>query len=88
MLAAALTVWVLFSVWLLVPLVSLPRSLARVAAALLWAALAALLVHSYGTEGCDDATCAPLAAKPNAVALPMPPVAPVTSAVRPVIGPR
>ena len=61
MLAAALTVWVLFSVWLLVPLVSLPRSLARVAAVLLWAELAALLVHSYGTEGCDDATCAPLA---------------------------
>jgi hypothetical protein len=61
MLAAAVTVWILFSIWLLVPLVHLPRSLARVAAALLWAELTALLVYSYGIEGCDDATCAPVA---------------------------
>jgi hypothetical protein len=61
MLAAALTVWILFSVWLIVPLLRLPRSLAKVAAALLWAELTALLIWSYGSEGCDERTCAPLA---------------------------
>src|SRR5450755_206625 len=34
------------------------------------------------------ARCAPIAARPSAVALPMPPVPPVTSTVRPAIGPR
>jgi hypothetical protein len=61
MLAAALTVWILFSIWLMVPLLRLPRSLARVAAVLLWVELTALLVYSYGIEGCGDATCAPVA---------------------------
>jgi hypothetical protein len=61
MLAAAATVWILFSLWLLVPLLDLPRSLARVAAVLLWAELVALLMHSYGSEGCDGSTCPPLA---------------------------
>ena len=61
MLAAAVTVWILFSIWLIVPLLRLPRSLARVAAALLWVELTALLVYSYGSEGCNEPTCAPLA---------------------------
>lgn len=61
MLAAALTVWILFSIWLIVPLVSLPRSLGRIAAALLWAELTALLVYSYGSEHCNERTCAPVA---------------------------
>ena len=61
MLAAAATVWILFSLWLIVPLLHLPRSLSRVAAVLLWAELIALLIHSYGVQGCNDATCAPAA---------------------------
>jgi hypothetical protein len=61
MLTAAATVWVLFSLWLIAPLVRLPRSLVRVAAALLWAELTALLVSSYGSDGCDERTCAPIA---------------------------
>jgi hypothetical protein len=61
MLAAALTVWILFSLWLIAPLLRLPPTLGRVAATLLWAELTALLVYSYGTEGCDEATCAPVA---------------------------
>jgi hypothetical protein len=61
MLAAALTVWILFSFWLTAPLLSVPAQLRRVGAWLLWAELVALLIHSYGTEGCQDDTCAPLA---------------------------
>jgi hypothetical protein len=61
MLAAAVTVWILFSLWLIVPLLRLPRGLGRVAGALLWAELFALLVWSYGSEGCLDRTCAPVA---------------------------
>ena len=61
MLAAAATVWILFSLWLIVPLLHLPRSLARVAGVLLWAELIALLIYSYGVERCNDSTCAPAA---------------------------
>jgi hypothetical protein len=38
MLAAAVTVWILFSFWLIAPLLRLPRGLGRVAGALLIAA--------------------------------------------------
>lgn len=61
MLAAALTLWSLFSIWLIAPLVGLPRRLRQTAAVLLVAELLALLLYSYGTEGCDDGACAPLA---------------------------
>jgi hypothetical protein len=61
MLAAALTVWILFSFWLTAPLLSIPLQLRRIGAWLLWAEIAALLIHSYGTEDCQDETCAPLA---------------------------
>jgi hypothetical protein len=61
MLAAALTVWILFSFWLTAPLMRVPDPLRRVGGGLLWAELAALLVYSYGAEGCNEVTCAPLA---------------------------
>jgi hypothetical protein len=61
MLAAAVTVWVLFSFWLLAPLLNLPHPLRRIAGAILWAELVALLLYSYGSEGCLERTCAPLA---------------------------
>ncbi len=61
MIAAALTVWILFSVWLIVPHAGLPPSLGRVAGALLWTELVALFVWSYGSDGCGERTCAPVA---------------------------
>jgi hypothetical protein len=61
MLAAAVTVWVLFSFWLLAPLLELPHPLRRVGAVLLWTELATLLLYSYGIEKCIERTCAPIA---------------------------
>lgn len=60
-LTAALTVWILFSFWLIAPLLGLPHPLRRVGAAILWAELVALLLYSYGSEGCLERTCAPVA---------------------------
>jgi hypothetical protein len=61
MLAAALTLWSLFSLWIMAPLIALPRLLRQTTAALLIAELLALFFFSYGTEDCDDPSCAPLA---------------------------
>jgi hypothetical protein len=61
MVAAAITLWTMFSLWLLAPLVGMPPVTARVAMTLLSVELCALLVWSYGAEGCDESTCAPLA---------------------------
>jgi hypothetical protein len=60
-LAAALTIWVMFSVWLVADCARLPRAVARIAAVLLALELASLGVWSYGSENCDERTCAPLA---------------------------
>jgi hypothetical protein len=61
MLAAALTLWVMFSAWLLASTLRLPAAVGATAAGLGVVELAALLVWSYGTESCDAAACAPLA---------------------------
>jgi 4-amino-4-deoxy-L-arabinose transferase-like glycosyltransferase len=61
MLAAALTIWVMFSTWLIAECAGLPRAVARVAMILLALELTALAVWSYGSESCDERTCAPLA---------------------------
>jgi len=61
MVAAALTIWMMFSLWLIVPLARLPHVIARVAAILVSVELLALFVWSFGTERCNEATCAPLA---------------------------
>jgi len=61
MVAAALTVWILFAVWIIAPLLHLPPLIARVAAALLCTEIVALLLWSYGSEGCNEPTCAPVA---------------------------
>ena len=61
MVAAAITIWTMFSIWLIVPLARLPGVVARVAAILVVAELLALFAWSFGTEGCDDPACAPLA---------------------------
>jgi hypothetical protein len=61
MVVAAITLWTMFSVFLIVPLAGLPGAMARVAAILLSVELIALLAWSFGTERCDGPTCAPLA---------------------------
>jgi hypothetical protein len=61
MLAAALTVWVMFSVWLIAPHAGFPHAVARIAMLLLALELVALTVWSYGSESCQERTCAPLA---------------------------
>ena len=61
MVAAAITIWTMFSLWLIVPLARLPDVVARVAAVLVGAELLALFAWSFGTEGCEDPGCAPLA---------------------------
>ncbi len=55
--AAALTLWVMFALWVAAPSISLPRGLARTAAALLTAELVTLLTWSYGC----DLECTPVA---------------------------
>jgi hypothetical protein len=61
MVAAAITLWTMFSLWLIAPLVGLPPTVARIAIAISSAELLALLAWSYGVEDCDERTCAPLA---------------------------
>jgi hypothetical protein len=61
MLAAAGTLWLLFSLWMLGPYVELPVNLTRAFMGMLVTELAALLAWSYGTEVCESHTCAPLA---------------------------
>jgi hypothetical protein len=60
-LAAAVTLWLLFSVWLICPHVGVAPPMARIVAGALAAELILLLVWSYGTEACDAEACAPLA---------------------------
>jgi hypothetical protein len=61
MLAAAITLWTMFSVWLIAPHARIPAAIARVAAILCVAELLALLAWSYGADKCYEPTCAPLA---------------------------
>jgi hypothetical protein len=61
MVAAAITIWAMFSVWLIVPLAGLPGAMGRVAGILVSVELIALFTWSYGTEDCAEPTCAPLA---------------------------
>jgi len=61
MVAAAITLWLLFSLWVMAPIVGIPGRLERTAAWLLAAELVALLAWSYGVDACNDPTCAPLA---------------------------
>jgi hypothetical protein len=61
MVAAALTVWLMFGFWIAAPTLGVPSLAARAACSLLVAELVLLLAFSYGTEGCDEPDCAPLA---------------------------
>ena len=61
MLAAAGTLWLLFSFWMLGPYLELPAGLTRAFIVMLVTEISALLAWSYGTEVCSTPTCAPLA---------------------------
>jgi hypothetical protein len=61
MLAAAITIWTMFALWLIAPHVSAPRRIARIAGWMCSAELLALLLWSYGVQTCAERTCAPLA---------------------------
>ena len=53
MVAAAITLWTMFSLWLIVPIAG--------AGILVSVELLALFAWSYGTELCSQPTCAPIA---------------------------
>jgi hypothetical protein len=55
------TLWGLFSCFLLFPHLGLPVAMQRTAAALLAAEFVLLLVWRYGSEGCTERPCAPVA---------------------------
>jgi hypothetical protein len=61
MVAAAITIWTMFSLWIIAPHAGLPPRIARVAGILCAVELVALLTWSYGVAGCVDRTCAPIA---------------------------
>ncbi|HWT21933.1 MAG TPA: hypothetical protein VN213_00350 [Solirubrobacteraceae bacterium] len=61
MVAAAATLWAMFSLWLVGPLIGLTRTVERTAAGIFMVELVTLLAWSYGTESCDGAECGPLA---------------------------
>jgi hypothetical protein len=60
MVAAAITIWTMFSLWLIVPLAGLPRAIARVAGILASVELLAVFAWSFGTDHCTEPTCAPV----------------------------
>ena len=61
MVAAAVTLWTMFSMWMIAPLVAARPAFRKAAAGVLLAELVALLAWSYGMEQCAERTCAPLA---------------------------
>ena len=61
MVAAAITLWTMFSLFLIAPLAELPPAVGRVAATLCAVELVALLAWSFGMERCAESTCAPIA---------------------------
>jgi hypothetical protein len=67
-LAAALTVWITFAAWLILPTVDAPARFSRIAIWLCGAELVAAAIWSYGSEGCNQRPCAPLAETARAAA--------------------
>jgi hypothetical protein len=61
MVAASITLWLMFSLFLIVPIAGLPAAMGRVAAILCALELVALLTWSFGIERCVETTCAPVA---------------------------
>src|SRR5438034_6203383 len=71
--AAALTVWITFGAWLILPTVNAPARFSRIALWLCGAELLAAAIWTYGSDGCDERPCAPVAeAARTAAALDIP----------------
>jgi hypothetical protein len=60
-LTTALTVWITFGAWLFLPTVNAPARFSQIALSLCGAELVAAAIWSYGSEGCIQRPCAPLA---------------------------
>jgi hypothetical protein len=60
-LAAGLTVWITFGAWLILPTVNAPPRFSRIAIWLCGAELLAAAIWTYGSEGCQQRPCAPVA---------------------------
>jgi hypothetical protein len=60
-LAAALTIWGMFSLWVIGPTVCAPAAIPTTALGLVAAELVALGLYSYGVESCRGDTCLALA---------------------------
>jgi hypothetical protein len=72
-LASALTVWMTFGAWLILPTLNAPARFSRIALWLCAAELLAAATWSYGSAGCHERPCAPLAeAARTAAALDIP----------------
>jgi hypothetical protein len=72
-LATAATVWITFGAWLILPTLNAPERFSRIAIWLCGAELVAAATWSYGSNGCDQRPCAPLAeAARTAAALDIP----------------
>ena len=65
---AAATIWAMFSCFLLFPRLGFRAAMHRTAMALLVAELLALAMWSYGSEGCVERPCAPVAEAGRSVA--------------------
>lgn len=65
---AALTIWTLFSCFLIFPLVGFPVLLRTTAGTLLAAEGVALMMWGYGSQGCQERPCAPVAELGHAAA--------------------
>ena len=61
MLAATVTIWAMFALWLIAPHANAPARIGRIAGIICCVELVALLVWSYGADTCLDRSCAPLA---------------------------
>jgi hypothetical protein len=72
-LATAVTVWITFGAWLFLPTVNAPERFSRIALWLCGTELLAAAIWSYGSAGCDERPCAPVAeAARSAAALDIP----------------
>ena len=67
MLAAAITLWLMFSLWMIAPFIRAPGAIATTAMALAVAELVALLVWSY-SDTCEGAACTGFAQAAGAAA--------------------
>jgi len=72
-LATALTVWMTFGAWLFLPTVNAPARFSRVALWLCGSELLAAAIWTFGSDGCNERPCAPVAeAARTAAALDIP----------------